>query len=101
MSTRLYGAVMVAVVVEVTADVVMGKVALEPCDMVMLVGTEAAVLFDERVTTAPPAGAAAVRATVPPDGLPPITLAGLTLTEDRLARFGGPLTGVSLAMKAS
>jgi len=41
----------------------------------------AAELLSDRVTTIPPAGAAAFSVTVPVDELPPTTLVGLMLTE--------------------
>lgn len=52
---------------------------------VTLSGTIAAGLLLVRVTTAPPAGAAALSVTVPVDGLPPLTEVGRTLTELRAA----------------
>ena len=64
----------VAVIVDATADVAIGNVPLEPCAMVTLAGTDAAALFEESVATAPPAGAGAVSAMVPADGFPPVTL---------------------------
>jgi uncharacterized membrane protein len=73
----------VEVVVVETALVVTLKVALDnPAAIVTLAGTCAAVvLLLERVTTAPPVGAAPLSVTVPVDPLPPTTLAGLTVTE--------------------
>ena len=40
----------------------------------------------ERLTARPPVGAGPVRVTVPVDDAPPVTLAGLTVTELRLGR---------------
>ena len=67
----------------VTALVVIVKVALvAPDATVTLAGTvAAAVLLLVKVTVAPDAGAAAVKVTVPCDGLPPTTLLGLSVTE--------------------
>jgi hypothetical protein len=64
---------MVTVVDEVTAPVVMVKVALlAPAAMVTLPGTlAAAVLLLDRLTTAPPLGAGPLRVTEPLDDLPP------------------------------
>ena len=64
-----------------TVTVVTVRVAVvAPAATVTLAGTVAAeVLLLESVTTAPPAGAAALKVTVPVDELPPVTLAGFTL----------------------
>ena len=78
---------MVTEVVAVTELVVTVKVALlAPAAMVTLPGTVAAVvLLLDRVTTAPPVGAAALSVTVPWDVLPPITLVGFSVNEDNVA----------------
>jgi hypothetical protein len=56
-----------------------------PDAAVTLVGTVAtAVSLLESVTTAPPAGAASLRVTVPVEGVPPVTLVGLRLNEERV-----------------
>jgi hypothetical protein len=61
-----YVAVIVAVCVELTALVVTVKVAdVAPAGMLTIAGTVAAVELEDRETTAPPAGAAAVKSTVP------------------------------------
>jgi hypothetical protein len=74
---------MVADVAVATALVVTGKVAeIEPAGTVTLAGTTADGLLSESVTTAPPMGAVPLRVTVAVDVSPPITLAGLSVTED-------------------
>ena len=74
---------MVSEVLEATGLVVTVKVAeVAPGATVTLVVTcAAAVLLLVRVTTAPPAGAGALRVTVPAEVVPPITEVGLSLTE--------------------
>lgn len=68
----------------VTAVVATLNVALvAPAATVTLAGTVAtAVSLLDSVTTAPPAGAAAVKVAVPCDELPPITLAGFSAIAD-------------------
>lgn len=73
---------MVTVVTAPTALVEMGNVALVwLSSTVTVAGTCAAALSLERLTTAPPAGAALVRLTVPVEDWPPVTLDGLALTD--------------------
>ena len=82
---------MVADVEAVTDVVVTVKVALvAPAGTVTLAGTEAALELSESVTTVPPAGAAALRATVPVEELPPTMLAGFTDTEDSVGPVAPP-----------
>lgn len=82
--------VMVTGVEEVTVLVVTVKVALvAPAKTVTLAGTVAAALLSESVTTAPPVGAAPVNVTVPCEELPPTTLAGFTVSVERLTLPGG------------
>jgi len=87
-------AVTLADALAVTAVVVMGNVWLvAPAGTVTVIGTVAAVLLLERVTTVPPAGAAPVRVTVPVDDTtPPTTLVGETLTDARVEPVDGGMT---------
>jgi len=56
-----------------------------PAATVTLAGTVAiAVLLLASATTTPPAGATALTVNVPVEGVPPITLVGLRLTEERV-----------------
>jgi hypothetical protein len=60
-----------------------------PAATVTLTGTEATeVLPLASVTTAPPAGAAALNVTVPVDPVPPVTLAGFAVKEEMLIACG-------------
>jgi len=76
---------MVTEVEEVTALVLAVKVALAiPPGTVTLAGTVAtAVLLLESMTTAPPPGATPFRVTVPCEELPPVTLVGFSVSEER------------------
>ena len=56
-----------------------------PAMTVTLDGTVAADALLERLTTAPPLGAAPLRVTVPVDEDPPLTLVGLSASADRVA----------------
>ena len=77
-------AVTVTGVVLGTAEVVIEKfTVLWPAGTVTDVGTVADALLDFRVTTAPPVGAIPARVIVPVDDVPPVTVIGFTLTEDR------------------
>jgi hypothetical protein len=51
---------------------------------VTLAGTVAAGLLLESGTCAPPAGAGPFSVTVPAEGLPPVTLAGLRASEETI-----------------
>ncbi len=67
-----------------------------PAATVTLDGTLAAVvLLLERVTTAPPDGAAPLSVTVPVEEFPPVTLVGLTESEESVAAGGGAGVTVS------
>ena len=81
--------------VAATETVVTVKFALvAPAATVTLAGTVATLVFAlESVTTAPPLGATLVNVTVPCDVLPPTTLVGFRLTDERLAGGG---TGVTV-----
>jgi hypothetical protein len=82
-------AVIVAVAVADTADVVIEKVAVvDPAETETVAGTTARGLLDERLTTAPPAGAGRARVTVPVDVVPPGTGLG---DAERLKRNGVPI----------
>ena len=68
-----------------TALVLRLKLApVPPGGTVTLAGTTAAGLLLERVTCAPPAGAGAFSVTVPVEGLPPVTLVGLTVSDEAI-----------------
>src|SRR5580704_16617979 len=85
-----YEAEMVTGVAAVTALVVTVNVALvAPPATVTLAGTVAAETLLERETIAPPLGAAPLSVTVPVDDVPPLTLAGLSATEDSATAVGG------------
>src|SRR5712672_1865343 len=88
---------MVTAVDAVTALVLTVKVALvAPAASVTLEGTlAAAVLLLESATCAPPAGAAPLNVTVPvEDCVPPITLVGLSVSDESVTAGGGAGTTV-------
>jgi len=93
----LYVAEIVAEVETKTADVLTVNVApLAPAGTITLDGTLAAPLLLESMIVAPPAGAGPVRVTVPvEDCIPPITLEGSSVSEERVGRGGG--TGVTVS----
>src|SRR5262249_5496089 len=77
--------------------VTVNVVLVAPAGTVTLAGTVAtAVLLLERVTTVPPAGAGALRVTVPCEVLLPITLVGLSVNEKTLTVAAAGFT-VSIA----
>jgi hypothetical protein len=83
-TTPLALALIVTGVEVVAALVVTVNVALvAPAGTETLAGTDAAALLLDNATAKPPDGAAAVKVTVPVEGLPPTTLEGLTETADR------------------
>ena len=68
-----------------TALVLRLKLALvPPGETVTLEGTVAAGLLLESATCAPPAGAGAFSVTVPVEELPPVTLVGLTVSDETI-----------------
>jgi len=79
--------VIVAVAFEAIAVVVTVKVAeFDPARTVTEAGTDAAALFEARVTVVPPAGAIPVSVTVPVElATPPTTVVGLTETLESVA----------------
>jgi hypothetical protein len=80
-----------------TVTVVTVKVALvAPAEIVTLAGTEATAELLLSETTAPPMGAGPFSATVPIEGVPPVTLAGFNVSAVRL----GPDAGGVLVSKA-
>src|SRR6266581_2763259 len=91
---------MTTLVFEVTVDVLMVKLALlAPPATVTLAGTMATDVFAlDRVTTAPPEGAAPLSVTVPVDVLPPTTVEGLR--ETPLTVGGGAGGGVMVSTAA-
>jgi hypothetical protein len=69
----------------VTVAVVIGKVAvLDPAGTVTVGGTDAATLLLESDTVNPPAPASAVSVTVPTEPVPPVTVAGETLSDESI-----------------
>ena len=67
-----------------------------PAATVTDAGIVAATLLLLNDITAPPAGAAALNVTVPVDPVPPVTLAGFTLTEVREAEDTGITVSVAV-----
>jgi len=87
-------------VVAAEGNVVIVKLALvAPPATVRLGGTLAAfgrLLVND--TTLPPAGAGPGSVTAPVDGLPPVTLVGLTVNDDRLPDGGSVPSGFTVNM---
>ena len=75
------------------------KVALvAPAAMTTLAGVLATlVLLLESATVAPPAGAAALKVTVPVEEFPPVTLVGFSVSEESVGGGGAPGVTVSEA----
>lgn len=73
-------------VVEATAVVVTKKVAVVlPAFTMTFVGTVAYILLLAKPTVRPPVGAGTLKVTVPVDPPPPVTLEGLSDTDDNVA----------------
>ena len=96
----MYWPEIVADVETSTIDVLTVNVALlAPAGMNTLEGTLAAPLLLKRVICAPPAGAGALRVTVPRDACtPPTTLDGLRVSELSVGAGGG--TGLTVSVAA-
>ncbi len=74
-------------------EVVAVKVVLVcPADTVTLDGTCTAVLLLDKLTAAPPLGAAPLKVTVPVEEFPPVTVEGLKLKPLSVATAGCPPT---------
>jgi len=88
---------MVTVVDAVTGLVLTVKVAVEPpAGTTTLEGTLAAPLLLESATCAPPAGAGPPSVTVPVEEFtPPITLVGLSVSEETVGSGGGVTVSVA------
>jgi len=82
-----------------TARVLTVNVAVvAPAAAVTLDGTvAAAVLLLESATVAPPAGAGPLNVTVPVEGVPPMTLVGFSVSDERVGGGGGADVTVSEA----
>lgn len=86
----LYVALIVTNSVMLTWLVVTVKApVVSPAATVALGGAEAAGELLDSVTVTPPAGAAALRVTVPVDELPPVTVVGFSDTELKATAAGG------------
>ena len=85
----------------VTALVAITKVVLvAPCATDTLTGTVAPVLLLDSDTANPPAGAAALKVTVPVEEVPPVTLVGFTDSAESAAGGGAALPfTVSVAVR--
>src|SRR4051794_8352661 len=80
-----------------TLVVIVKLLLVDPAGTVTLAGTVAAVgLSLVNATVKPPDGAAAVRVTVPVEGLPPTTSVGLTFTAESAAAGDGEGEGDGL-----
>ena len=74
--------VIFAATVAVTGEVVtVNVVEVDPAGTVTVAGTTALLLLEARLTTKPPVGAGPVRAAVPVEALPPVTVAGVRAIE--------------------
>src|SRR6266850_1069430 len=85
-----------------TARVVRLKLAVVPPGAtVTLAGTTAAGLLLESVTCAPPAGAGPFSVTVPAEGFPPVTLAGLRVSDEMTGTAEGVTASVARQSRMS
>jgi hypothetical protein len=87
--------------VDVTTRLVLtvNDALVAPAAIVTLEGTLAtAVLLLESVISAPPAGATALKVTVPVEEPPPVTLVGFRLNDERVEGGGGAGVTVSEAV---
>ncbi len=93
----LYKAEIVTEVETRTTEVLTANVALvAPAGTNTLEGTLAAPLLLESATCAPPAGAGPLRVTVPVvEFTPPITLVGLSVSEETVGSGGGVTVSVA------
>jgi hypothetical protein len=92
--------VIVAVVVLATAVVVTAKVpVVAPAATVTLAGTAADALLLERLTSAPPVGAAPLSVTVPVELAPPTRLVGTRAT-DATVTGGGLIVSEAVWLEA-
>jgi hypothetical protein len=93
--------VIVDAVAVVTVAVVTEKVAVvDPAPIVTFAGTVATPLLLDSVTTIPPAGAAPDSVTVPVAEVPPVTLVGLSVSDDNDTGGGTGVT-VSVAVRVT
>jgi hypothetical protein len=80
------------IVTEVLADtgvvVIVNVAVVAPAATVTLAGTVADALLLDKLTAAPPVGAALLSVTVPVDEVPPVTVVGLKLTDDSVTAGG-------------
>jgi hypothetical protein len=82
--TPAYEAEIVTIFFSDTTFVFTGKMAeVAPFSTVTLVGTIATFLLLASATTAPPAGAGPDNVTVPCEGIPPFTVVGFSVSEDK------------------
>ena len=85
-----------------TALVLRLKLALvPPAGTVTLEGTVAAGSLLESVTCAPPAGAGPFSVTVPVEGFPPVTLAGLRASDEMTGTAEGVTVSVARQSRMS
>ena len=91
---------MVTPVLELTAEVLTVNLALAvPAETVTVAGTVAAfVLLLLSITTAPPAGAGPDKVTAPCELVPPTTLVGLNVNEERVSEAAGKTVRVAVCV---